>query len=345
MPRQIYRNRVLAAAGPLPGELTVDNLKRWTKLRRGEFTEDFDETVTHLLCTKEQFNKRVPRVKDALTRGKRFHIVHYDWFEFSTVYEKRQPERDYSMRNYLAKQNAAKREQAQIERGKKEGEKFVNTNLYHVYIDRDFFPYQIDITRDEAATGESGQRYTLSLWESNAKPHLYWFTAKFLKRKGDSQPSYYRPSRCSGKWRREMDLFMDFFRIKTGLEWQNRVLGEKTMPASLFQYSPPPVGRRLQFEYEYCLEMNARLRGLPWPPAEASVVTEMNDETNGADPATADDDAESVTSSYGDHGDADTRSSLVDEKEAELGAPLAPSGEAGLISSPRTKTWILRALP
>ncbi|POR36068.1 Uncharacterized protein TPAR_03727 [Tolypocladium paradoxum] len=355
MPRQIYRNRVIAAAGPLPGELTVDNLKRWTKIRRGAFTEDFDETVTHLLCTKEQFNKRVPRVKDALKRGKRFHIVHYDWFVFSTVYEKREPERSYSMRNYLAKQNAAKRELARIERGKKEGEKFVNTNLYHVYIDRDFFPYQIDITRDDEATGESGQRYTLSasdspsrsdivpaqhaansttqLWESNAKPHLYWFTAKFLKRRGDSQPSYHRPSRCSGKWRREMDLFMDFFRIKTGLEWQDRVLGEKTMPASLFQYSPPtggkPVGRRLRFEYEYCLEANAQLRGLPWPPVEEPVVAEMNDEANGADPATAEDDVESITSSGGDCDHSDTHSSPVDVEESELGAPLTPAGEAG----------------
>lgn len=32
------------------------------------------------------------------------------------------------MRNYLAKQNATKRELARIERGKKEGEKFVNTS-------------------------------------------------------------------------------------------------------------------------------------------------------------------------------------------------------------------------
>ncbi|PNY24566.1 Uncharacterized protein TCAP_05496 [Tolypocladium capitatum] len=357
MPRQIYRNRIIASAGPLPGELTVDNLKRWTKLRRGEFTEDFDETVTHLLCTKEQFYNRVPRVEDALKRGKRFHIVHYDWFEFSTVYEKRQPERNYSMRNYLAKQNAAKREQARIERGKKEGEKFVNTNLYHVYTDRDFFPYQIEITRDEEATGESVQRYTLSvsdlplpltssmrssqhpanstpqLWESNARPHLYWFTARFLKRKGDGQPSYHRPSRCSGKWRREMDLFMEFFRIKTGLAWQDRVLGEKTKPGSLFQYSPPtggkPVGRRLRFEYEYCLEVNAQLRGLSWPPVEKPAVTKMN-ETNGADLATASDDAESVTSSHCDDDDADSHSSLVDEKEAELGPPLTPSGDAGL---------------
>lgn len=77
------------------------------------------------------------------------------------------------------------------------------------------------------------------LWESNAKPHLYWFTAKFIKKKGDSKPRFHRPSLCSGPWRREMDLFMDFFRIKTRIEWQDRVLKQHTMPNSIFQYSPP----------------------------------------------------------------------------------------------------------
>lgn len=34
MVRQIFKNRVVAAAGPLPVQLTVDNLKRWTRMRR-----------------------------------------------------------------------------------------------------------------------------------------------------------------------------------------------------------------------------------------------------------------------------------------------------------------------
>lgn len=44
-----------------------------------------------------------------------------------------------------------------------------------------------------------------------------------------------------------------------------------------------PVGRRLRFCYEYCLEINAQLRGLPWPPAEDTqakedaVITEPQD--------------------------------------------------------------------
>ncbi|KAM0476708.1 hypothetical protein ACHAPX_006129 [Trichoderma viride] len=248
MPRRIFKNLVIAAAGPLPGQLTVDSLRQWTTIRKGVFTEEFDEHVTHLLCTREQFNQKLPRIKEALARGKQQHIVHCDWFEISAVNDKKQPERDYSMRNILAKQNAAKRELARIEKGKREGERAINTNLFHIYIDREFFSYQIDINRDDDEKGELGQRYTLYLWESNAKPHLYWFTAKFMKKKGDSQPSFHRPSPCSGPWRREMDLFIDFFRIKTGIEWQDRVLGQKTMPNSFFQYSPPtggkPVGRQ-----------------------------------------------------------------------------------------------------
>jgi hypothetical protein len=32
---------------------------------------------------------------------------------------------------------------------------------------------------------------------------------------------------------------MDFFKIKTGIEWQDRVIKQKVMPTSFFQYSPP----------------------------------------------------------------------------------------------------------
>ncbi|KEY67244.1 hypothetical protein S7711_06711 [Stachybotrys chartarum IBT 7711] len=323
MPRQIFKNRVIAAAGPLPGLLTVENLKHWTQLRKGRFTEQLDEDVTHLLCTREQFNRKVPAIKEALKRGKRLHIVHHDWFEFSAVHEKREHERDYSMRNILAKQNAAKREKARIEKGKLDGEKFVNTNMFHVYNDREFFSYQIDLTRDGIDSGEPGQRYTLCLWESDAKPHLYWFTAKFLKKRGDSQPSYHRPSPCSGKWRDEMHYFKEFFKIKTGIEWEDRVLKEKTMLVSFFQYSPPtggkPVGRRLRFDYEYCREVNAGLRGLPWPPP--------------AEPVPVDESSQSAAtlnlSESVDDGQSQEDDGLQDEEEVDSAIDVRPPDDAG----------------
>jgi hypothetical protein len=89
------------------------------------------------------------------------------------------------MREILAKKRAQERELARIEKGKRDGEKFVNTSmlltlayaaagltptdLFHIYHDRDFFAYQVDISRDDEASGDLGQRYTLcvSLKASN----------------------------------------------------------------------------------------------------------------------------------------------------------------------------------
>ncbi|KAH7258253.1 hypothetical protein MRS44_010227 [Fusarium solani] len=350
MPPQIFKGRIFAAAGPLPGQLTVENLKRWASIRKGDFVDHFDEDVTHLLCTREQFDKRVPRVKDALKRGKRFHIVHCDWFEFSAVKNKRLPEKEFSMRNILAKQNAKRRERARIEKGKRDGEKFINTNFYHIYRDRSNFVYQLDITRYDEAAGEFGQKYTLCLWESNAKPHLYWFTAKFTKRKGNSQPTYHRPSVCPDKWRPQMDLFMEFFRVKTGIPWEDRVTLAMTMPSSYFQYEPPtdgkPLGRRLRFDSEYCQQINAELRGLPWPPVEEAqietpeevddpeVVLEYEEGEGNASFLTSEEAAEEDAASDEDDGaeqDAD-----MDPNEDTIQEAQSPAGDVEVEDAPST---------
>ena len=61
MVRAIFKNVVLATAGPLPGQLTDDNLARWMAFRKGSFSAELDEYVTHLLCTPELFEERGPR--------------------------------------------------------------------------------------------------------------------------------------------------------------------------------------------------------------------------------------------------------------------------------------------
>ncbi|KAJ4119922.1 hypothetical protein NW768_010512 [Fusarium equiseti] len=317
MPGQIFKGKVFAAAGPLPGQFTIDNLKRWTSLRKGIFLDDFDESVTHLLCTREQWDNRVPRIKQALKRYKNFPIIHYDWYEFSTVQNKRLPEKDYSMRSLQAKLNAKRRERERWEKGIQQGKKFVNTStaslhesvntannpadFYHLYRDRLNFVYEIDITRDDEMTGEFGQKYTLYLWESNAKPHLYLFAARFLKKKGSTQPSYHRPSPHEGPWRQEMNLFMDFFKKKTGIDWQDRVTLANTQPRAYFQYTPPargkPIGRRLRHDIDYCREINAEILGLPWPPVETPEPSKDSTENDpDAGPRAFEDEDEVMTS-------------------------------------------------
>jgi hypothetical protein len=46
-----------------------------------------------------------------------------------------------------------------------------------------------------------------------------------------------------------------------------------------------PVGRRLRHSHDYCLEINAQLRGLPWPPSQGAAVTTSVGDKGEADDA------------------------------------------------------------
>lgn len=79
----------------------------------------------------------------------------------------------------------------------------------------------------------------MKLWASHAEPHLYHFTAKYLKKRGASKPTYWRPSPCAEEWRPQMNYFMQFFQIKTGIAWEDRVMDQGTKGPERFQYQPP----------------------------------------------------------------------------------------------------------
>lgn len=68
-------------------------------------------------------------MKEALHfKERKLRIVHCDWFEESAVHNRRLPEVEYSMRRREAERRAAEREERRVERGKANGEKFVNTS-------------------------------------------------------------------------------------------------------------------------------------------------------------------------------------------------------------------------
>lgn len=75
--------------------------------------------------------------------------------------------------------------------------------------------------------------------ESNAKPHLYWFVAKYYKKKGDTQAKIHRPSDAPGLFCREFALFQFLFQIKTGIPWAQRLVRAGTTDKRLFRYLPP----------------------------------------------------------------------------------------------------------
>jgi hypothetical protein len=85
-----------------------------------------------------------------------------------------------------------------------------------------------------------GPPLTTQLFESNnAKPRLYWFVARYFKKKGDTLAKIHRPSHAPGVFAREFDLFENFFKIKTGIPWAQRLVRAGTTDKSCFQYQPP----------------------------------------------------------------------------------------------------------
>ncbi|CRK21575.1 hypothetical protein BN1723_002719, partial [Verticillium longisporum] len=244
----IFKNMVLATAGPLPGQFTEENLAMWIKQRKGQFVKDMDQSVTHLLCTDEQYKarKKIKTIKEAQQKGSRIRVVHYDWFEFSCNRNKKLPEKEYYFDNLLAEERAKRRKQlakARFQRNLAIGEHWINPDLYRVFADVCPFEYQVELFRiftDNFGTCE--EKYVLYLFQSFAKPTLYWFGVKYYKKDDGKRwllKAINRPSPCSRPFYTEFDKFKDFFRLKTGIAWHERITKAGTTERTYFQYTPP----------------------------------------------------------------------------------------------------------
>ncbi|KAI4866874.1 hypothetical protein F4820DRAFT_468481 [Hypoxylon rubiginosum] len=232
----------IAIADNLGPGWTAADVSRWVNYHGGVFNHTMGEGVTHLLATPEQFKQKLPAVKTALA-FKATHIVTKDWLEDTLEKRRRQKEREYSLREVLREENAKKKLDEKARKGIEQGETFVNTNLYHIYRDETYFSYEITITRNDEAAGNVGQKYILYIWESNPKPHLYYFVTKFYKKPRDNRPIIYRPHDSPSLLKPALDDFKGFFRKKTGIDWDERIAKQGTTPADKFQYQPPTGGK------------------------------------------------------------------------------------------------------
>ncbi|KAK1769225.1 hypothetical protein QBC33DRAFT_347514 [Phialemonium atrogriseum] len=237
--KPIFRDLVVSMACQLGGQWTDTNISRWVNQRSGVFITEMNNSVTHLICSPEEFKKRGPRVKQALKRGAACHIVSVDWLEDSINKKRRLKEKPYLLTTALKQERAKIRREVKEAKGLEQAERFVNSNLYHTYTDATYFRYEITLTRDDAEEEIKGQRYTLYLFESNARPHLYLFAAKLYKKHRDPQPNFFRPSQTPQSFSTEFDRFKSFFRKKTGIEWDERLIKARTADKGHFSYSPP----------------------------------------------------------------------------------------------------------
>lgn len=88
--------------------------------------------------------------------------------------------------------------------------------------------------------------------------------------------------------------------------------------ADWVQTGGKPLGRRLRFDSEYCQQINAELRGLPWPPVEETQA-EAPEEVDDPEPILEYEEGEGDASflSSGEAGEEDAASDEDDEAEQD----------------------------
>ncbi|KAK1848722.1 brct domain-containing protein [Colletotrichum chrysophilum] len=276
----IFKDRVLAAAGK--NEHEVEKLQTWTQMRKGRFSLDMDDSVTHLLCTDEQLKNRNrnKRIQEAMQKNKvkdkkiKIKVVHIDWFTFSCTHNKKLRECDYDFKAIKRREDIKlrkrKEEEARI-RNAMVGQDWINPDLYRVFSDKHHFRYEIQLFRDtEDEYGAVHEKYELYLFESHAEPRLYWFGAKLYQKKDDGVWRFRaieRTSATCGVFKTEFEHFKNFFEIKTKYRWGDRVLKAGTGEKTDFSYTPPtrgkPVGGILTpglTYYDKCVKRNIETR-------------------------------------------------------------------------------------
>jgi hypothetical protein len=99
---------------------------------------------------------------------------------------------------------------------------------------------------------------SFQLFESNAGPPHHFMTGCILSR-SHRQTTYYREHCHPMPFAEAFFYFKDFFRKKTGIEWDNRLEAIK-MPEDYFVYTPPILGRPVGFVYDGYVRPELRVR-------------------------------------------------------------------------------------
>ncbi|KAI1359842.1 hypothetical protein F5Y08DRAFT_349280 [Xylaria arbuscula] len=239
MPK-ILRNCVVAIAGDLDdNEWRDEKVRGWVKYQGGKFSDVVDETVTHLLCTKENYESRIGPVKAAL-RNKTTKIVQKDWLEDSITKKSCLKDPKYQ---WITEEKKKIAKQKKLEEAKKCSENahfYVDERFWHPWYDSTLFKYQILLTRVNIENGGMPEKHLTTLWESNAKPRNYICTTQYTKARETLRGHF---PETPVHLDEALKKFKAWFKKKTGITWNERIDKAGTMGPEYFQYQPPAGGK------------------------------------------------------------------------------------------------------
>ncbi|KAI0417627.1 hypothetical protein F5X98DRAFT_386950 [Xylaria grammica] len=238
---KIFEQCVVSIAGDLDdNSWREEKVKQWVQYWGGAFTPTIDAGVTHLLCTKENFEKKIAPVREAL-RSKVTKIVLRDWLEDSISKKMCLRTLPYQLDTKAKKEAAEKRKLKRIEQMSGNAEKYVDERFWHIYRDSTDFEYQVQLTRINEETGNIGERHLLTLWESDAKPYNYMSTTLYTKskRKGSRCALQDSPVNLDAA----LGRFKSFFKKKANISWDDRIKKRGMAGPEHFHYQPPSGGK------------------------------------------------------------------------------------------------------
>ncbi|KAI8634966.1 hypothetical protein F5Y19DRAFT_132158 [Xylariaceae sp. FL1651] len=240
--KPIFKDCVVAIAGELGHEhWKEDKVKGWVSVWGGTFSSTVDASVTHLLCTQDNFKQKTAPVKAAL-QNRDTKIVTRDWLEDSINKKKCLKTKEYQLDKQVRHENSEKRKFQKNVKESELAEYYVDSRFYNIYRDSTYFEYELVLTRNDEKSGNIGQKYIVALWESVAKPHLYHCTAKYFN-KPRGKPVYWRPFEAPVVFEKGFGAFKKFFQQKTGISWDERITKVGTTGPDRFQYQPPSGGK------------------------------------------------------------------------------------------------------
>ncbi|TVY36751.1 hypothetical protein LSUB1_G004371 [Lachnellula subtilissima] len=302
--KQIFRGLVISASGTFINSgkaVTHEQLARHVTSHGAEYDSTVTNDTTHLICSIEDYKKKTTQdnllaVKKALQLGNKCEIVNYDWIVDCLVgpgLKKRLlGAKSYTLRQALKRLNEGKKNieehKANFDDGVKYSKELCNNSepllchicfgsliadtiidLNHVYYDSDAFEYKVVLTRINLDGKVKTEKYTLFLFESNAKPNVYMCGAKLSS---PGRPITLYKDKCRPMTFYEaFGIFRKFFHDKTGVEWDMR-LEETKNDEGFFVYAPPVLGRPIGFVSQGYIRPELRE---PEPEPEPEPETEV----------------------------------------------------------------------
>ncbi|PVH88646.1 hypothetical protein DL98DRAFT_477182 [Cadophora sp. DSE1049] len=260
---QIFKGLTMSAAGTFKGvreDISHEQLAKWIKAHGGAFESKVTGDTTHLICSIEEFKKKSEQVQKAWQLSRtRCHIVTFDWVEDCLLRPKNSKrllkERAYTLdRTLVNLKKGIEVDKAALRKRFDENARIAhelsNSNMYHIYYE-DGFEYKVILSRVRLDGKTMIEKYTLYLFESNAKsPLLYMFGAKYSR---SHRPlTFYRQDCRPMDFCTAFHCFKKFFKERSGIDWDDRleriipkkIENGKVVEHNFFKYLPPPQGRQ-----------------------------------------------------------------------------------------------------